>query len=151
MKLFKPDSSCAAGCFNLTKPPCIGAAVIQCLHDDIGFIFRDHSNHADAAVEGAVHLHLFDIAVLLQPLKNARHAPAIGVDNRTGILGKHTRQVLQQAAAGDVCQCMYSFAVNDIVQRGYVNFCGSEQGVSEWSAIAILVKLAAADLDNFTY
>ena len=89
--------------------------------------------------------------MLLQPLKDGRHVPAIGVDNRTGILGKHTGQVLQQAAAGDMCQRMYGFAVNNVVQRGYVNFCGSEQGISEWYAITILVKIAAADLDNFTY
>ena len=62
------------------------------------------SDHADAAIEGAGDFLRLDIALRLEERHQPRLRPAIGIDRRVQPLGQHARNVLQQAAAGDVRQ-----------------------------------------------
>ena len=53
-----------------------------------GFIFFRHDNdHADTAVEGAIHFLCFDIALLLQPVEQLGHLPSVTVDVSDNIGG----------------------------------------------------------------
>ena len=64
----------------------------------------DDHRHADPAVEGARHLLGLDTALRLQERHQPRLRPGIGIDLRVEALGQDARDVLEQAAAGDVRQ-----------------------------------------------
>src|SRR4051812_16173863 len=70
------------------------------------YVFRinlgDDDGHADAAVEGARHLLRLDIPLRLEKGHQPRLRPELGVDPRVQPLGKHPRDILEQAAAGDM-------------------------------------------------
>ena len=70
----------------------------------IGVVGDHHQHHADAAVEGAQHLLGPQPAGLVQPEEHRRRAPAARVDPRHHAVRQHARQVVDQAAAGDVGQ-----------------------------------------------
>ncbi len=62
------------------------------------------THQADAAVEGAQHLRVVEIAGALQPAEHGRRLPRRQVDVRGEAVRQHARQVLRQPAAGDVRQ-----------------------------------------------
>src|SRR4051794_4814165 len=64
----------------------------------------DHHDHADAVVERAVHLVVVDRRHLLQPREQFAARPAALLQVGGQAVRQHARDVLQQAAAGDVGQ-----------------------------------------------
>ena len=62
----------------------------------------DNDDHADAAVEHAMHLRIGDVALLLQPVEDRRARPARAFEPRLHVTGQHARHVFDEAAAGDV-------------------------------------------------
>src|SRR6267143_5539746 len=61
-------------------------------------------NHADAAIEHALHLVLCDVAFALQPPKDFGPRPGRFPDNRFGLFRKDAGHIADQPAAGDVSQ-----------------------------------------------
>ena len=64
----------------------------------------NHHHHANTVVEGAVHLDIVNASRLLQPGKEFGLRPAAFFQMRCRSFGQYARNVLQQAAAGDMRQ-----------------------------------------------
>ena len=72
------------------------------VQDAVGDLGRDDEHHADAHVKDAVHLGGRDVAQRLHPWEDRRHRPRVAVDHHLHLLGHDPREVLGQAAAGNV-------------------------------------------------
>jgi hypothetical protein len=66
---------------------------------------RDDHRHADAAVEGTRHFFGGDL-VAGEPNEDRRDGPAAGVESGSTVVRQDARQVLRQAAAGNVGECL---------------------------------------------
>lgn len=74
------------------------------------YIFRINSQyHTDTHVEGVVHHLLVDIAFLCHQIKDRRYGVAVFLYNGYGVVFEHTRNVLVEAAYGDVAACFYGY------------------------------------------
>ena len=82
---------------------------------------RNNHDHADAAVEGAVHLALRHATFFLQPLEQLGHGPALGIDLGDCIFRQHARYVLADAATGDVCHALDRQGLHEFEQRFHVD------------------------------
>ena len=71
-------------------------------HQRLGPLALDDQHHADAAIEGAQHLHLGDGAEEGEPGEDRRNPDAGKVDAGGEPLGQDPRDVVDEAAAGDV-------------------------------------------------
>ena len=103
----------------------------------LGFLGRDGQYHANAAVEGARHLARLDVALRLQEGHQAALFPAVSVDEGVQALGQDAWHVLQQAAAGDMRQCMDPARTNEGQERLHINPRRLDQIVDQQ---AVLVK-----------
>ena len=79
----------------------------------------DHGDHADAAVERAQHFRLGDAAGLRQPVEHRQHRDAREVDARAEALRQHARDVVGEAAAGDVRQRLDAPGLADRGEAGF--------------------------------
>ncbi len=68
----------------------------------VGLVLRDSDDHADAAVEGTPHLRRIDTAVLGEEIEDGSLLPARRIDLGVQVIVQHARNVLGDAAAGDV-------------------------------------------------
>ncbi len=59
----------------------------------------------DSAIEHAIHFRVRDLSLLLQPLEYRLAAPGTALENHFQSIRQHARNVVNQAAAGDVRQC----------------------------------------------
>ena len=120
--------------------------MVECRLCLVGSYTNDHAN---AAIEGAVHLRGLDIAGALQPVKYRGWLPCTCIDYGTGIVREYPWQVFGQAASGNVGECMNA----DLAEQGQYRFdiylCRSEQPLRQWSASKVITQLAATDFDNF--
>ena len=86
------------GILDAADDPGFFARFTQHVEGDVG-LFRGHADdHADAAVEHAVHLVFVDVALFLQPVEDAWAGPAGHVDYRLGAVWQYPRDVVEQAA-----------------------------------------------------
>jgi hypothetical protein len=92
---------------------------------------RDDDDHADAAVEHAVHLGVGDVASAPEPIEDRRLGPVPGIDARGDVVGKHPMHVLQQAAARDVRHALDIDTLHRRQHRLHVNPRGLEQRCAE--------------------
>src|SRR5207253_6456387 len=60
---------------HIADDECLYTAFAQLALDAVGEKFAHDHHEADAAVEDLVHLGLFDVAELLQPIEDGRHRP----------------------------------------------------------------------------
>ncbi len=90
---------------SITSPMTTGAspAAFRAAMHHVDPRLGDH-DHADAAVEGAQHLLVVEAASLGEPAEHRRQGPTGKVDVGGEAVWQHARQVLGQAAAGDVRQ-----------------------------------------------
>ena len=80
-------------------------AFVGAVEDGLGLLDLfgwDDGDEADAHVEGAQHLVLVHVAERLQMLEQRGYVPGGQVDQRAHALWEDARQVLRDAAAGDV-------------------------------------------------
>src|SRR5271166_2706409 len=63
---------------------------------------RHHQHHANAHVEGAQHFVARHVADLFHVLEDGRHRPGMYLDDCAHALGQNPRQVVSDAATGDV-------------------------------------------------
>ena len=69
----------------------------------VGLVGRDDDDHADAAVEGAQPARRRSIAAdFRHPAEHRKQRPCAGVERHAQPFGQHARDVVGQAAAGDV-------------------------------------------------
>src|SRR5689334_10167157 len=78
---------------------------------------RHREDEADAAVEGAAHLGLGHAAFLLQPVEHGGALPARRVHRRAAALREHPRQVLGDAATGDVGHALHAHVGEQLQYR----------------------------------
>ena len=87
---------------DLANDPRLFAGFTQHVQRGFNVFLRDADHHAYAAVQHAVHFGFVDVAFFLQPIEDCRALPAGHVDNRLGTFWQDARDVVQQAATGDV-------------------------------------------------
>src|ERR1700686_2347042 len=73
-------------------------------------------DHADAAVEGAQQFEFGDTSLLCQPLENRQHGNARKVDPDAEMLWQHARNIIREAAAGDVGETLDGAGLVDRAQ-----------------------------------
>src|SRR5205814_9288609 len=78
------------------------AVALERSDDAIRIRRRADDDEADPHVEHAEHLVVADLAALLEQTEHRRNGPRAAIDLRAGVLGQNPRQILGDAAAGDV-------------------------------------------------
>src|SRR5271163_846979 len=73
----------------------------------------EHGHHADATVERAQHFLLANPAARCQPLEYWQHRHAIEVYGHREVLRQDARNILGEAAAGDVRERFHGFGLAD--------------------------------------
>src|ERR1700684_1956585 len=64
------------------------------------------NSHADSAIEHAIHFRVGDAALLLQPFKSRFAAPCAALQHDFQSIRQYARNVVDEAAAGDMRQAM---------------------------------------------
>ena len=72
---------------------------------------RQHQAEANTEIERVPHVRLGHLTVLLQPTEQGWTLPAAGIDAAMNPGRQGARQVLRQAATGDVCHAVQLHAV----------------------------------------
>src|SRR3569833_3723642 len=88
---------------------------------------RDDDDHADAAVEGAQHFLRRDVADLGQPAEHRRRVGLGQVYARAETLRQHARNVVGEAAAGDVGEALDRAGFADRGEAGFHIDAGRRQ------------------------
>src|SRR6516165_3195229 len=92
----------------------------------------DDCNHADAAVEGAQQLRLGDVTLLGQPFEHWQHWQSRKVDADAKMRWQHARNIVGEAAAGDMCKSLHRGGLSDRAQAGlYIKPCRRQQRAAE--------------------
>lgn len=79
-----------------------------------------------------VHHLLVDIAFLCHQIKDRRYGVAVFLYNGYGVVFEHTRNVLVEAASGDVAACFYGYTgIFDGTECFYVDTGRCKQGLAE--------------------
>ena len=106
-------------------------AFVSTVEDGLGFLYslgRNYDDEADAHIEGAEHLILFDIAELLEMLEERRDGPGGEVDGCAHAFGDDAREVLGDASAGDVGHTVDDFGPGELLDDGEVAAVGAHEG-----------------------
>ena len=115
-------------------------------------MFRCHDDdHADAVVESAVHLRVINACRGLQPGKQLALRPCRFVQLRRGVVWQHARNVLEQAAAGDVRQPFDGVLGQSREDGLHVQARGAHDGFAKRQAVQRLGQLIASPLDAFAH
>src|SRR5690606_28723331 len=113
-------------------------------------ILCNADDHADAAVEDAVHFVLVDVALLLQPVEHSRALPAGDIDDGLAAFGQYARDIVQQAAASDVSHGLDRGGVLDQLEQLLdVNACRGHQQVGQRLAVQLdVLDIGTGDFDD---
>nr|GFA99101.1 hypothetical protein [Tanacetum cinerariifolium] len=109
--------SAFGGSADLADHPRLLAGFTQGVQRDVDVFLGHTDNHANAAVQNAVHFVLVDVALFLQPVENRRTGPAGHVDDGLRAFRQHARDVVQQATAGDVRHGLHRAGVFDQLEQ----------------------------------
>src|ERR1044071_6267349 len=96
------DEDAARAATYLTDDHWLFAALGQGFQRQFDVLGTDAHRHADAAIEGAVHLGRRNLADLLQPVEDLRPLPGARVQHHFEAVGHHARDVLRQPPTRDV-------------------------------------------------
>ena len=126
---------------------------LQELLTEYGFAATKYHAGLPADLQHAVHLVLVDVAFFLQPVEHRRAGPAGHVDHCLGALRQHARDVVEQAAAGDVGHGLHRAGFLDqLEQRLDVDAGRRQQMVSQRFTFKLSgLWVATADFENFTH
>src|ERR1700688_3004429 len=100
----------------LAQQPHALAAIGEHLGDLLNGIWLDDGDHADAAVEGAQQFEFGDAPLLRQPFEHRQHRQPRQVDADAEMLRQHARDIVGEAAAGDVGQALDRAGLADRAQ-----------------------------------
>src|SRR5882757_8435393 len=89
------------------------------LGDLIDGVRLDDGDHADAAVEGAQQFELGNAALLGQPFEHRQHRQPRQIDADAEMFWQHARNVVGEAAAGDVGEALDRSGLADRAQAGF--------------------------------
>ena len=115
----------------MTDVPCVLAFRLEQGQRLLQLVGGQGDDHADAAVEGAIHFVTGDVASLLQPAEHCRPLPALLVDHRLGVGGQDTGDVLPEATAGDVGQGVDLALLDELEHRFHIDAGRLQQGVGQ--------------------
>ena len=113
-----------------------------------GILFGHDQGHADAAIEHAVHFGFGDAAMLLQPFEQRRHGPGGLLQHGAHALGQRARDVLDQAAAGDMRQALDLDLLHQREQRLDVDARRLQQHLGQRPAVEIRLQVGLRALDD---
>ena len=68
----------------------------------ICLLFVDDQNHANATIEGALHITFGNSALLLQPIENFGSLPGTAIDSRVNIGRQNPLEIFSQTTTGNV-------------------------------------------------
>ena len=95
-------------------------------------VLRQHrQHHPDPAIERARHFAGLDIALRLQERHQPRLFPRIGIDHAVSAFRQHARDILQQAAAGNMCERIDQPGAHHRQQAGNIDAGGGHQRVDQ--------------------
>ena len=100
-----------------------------------GVLFGDAQGHSDAAVERASKLHVIECGGVLEPVEYLRRPPGAGIDAHPGSRRQHPRNVLAQAAAGDMGNGFYRQRFQQGENAGDVDARRFEQDLDESATV----------------
>ena len=88
----------------------------------------DDGDHSDSKVEGAIHVVLWDIADLLEKVKNRQNWPAASFEYYIDVPGQYSGDVFNKASTSDMSQTLdYAITINQPLQRREVILVGLEE------------------------
>ncbi len=111
-------------------------------------ICRQGDDHADAAVEGAIHLVTGNVAGLLQPAEHRRPLPALLVDHRLGVGRQDARDVFPEAATGDVGQSVDLALLDELEHRFHIDTGRLQQGIGQGGVTQRLMHVRLGDFQD---
>src|SRR5262249_32116490 len=83
--------------------------------------------HSNPHIEGPIHLAIRHPADSLKQAENRQHWPGRAIQLGSGPVGEDSGNVLEQAAAGDVCQALNEPRAEQAIKRAQVASMGLEQ------------------------
>src|ERR1700676_3642735 len=109
---------------------------LAALRENVGDLFDraglHDGDHADAAVEGAQQFEFGDAPLLCQPLEDRQHGETRKVDPDAEMLWQHARNVIGEAAAGDVGKTLDRAGLVDRAQaRSDIEPCRRQQRATQ--------------------
>src|SRR5580698_1203150 len=92
----------------------------------------NYDQHPQAHVESAEHFFFSDIAERLEMFEDRQDRPRAELDHGGSAFGQHTREVLGNAAAGNVCQGGHAFASNQLANDRPIAAVGAHELVADF-------------------
>ncbi|MGY3421809.1 hypothetical protein ACVWZW_002284 [Bradyrhizobium sp. F1.13.4] len=89
------------------------------LHDLVDLVRFDDRDHADPAIEGPQHFEFGDAGLRGQPFEHRQHWQTRQIDTHTEMLRQHARNVVGEAAAGDMGKPLHRAGLADRAQAGF--------------------------------
>ncbi len=128
-------------------------ALVGAIEERLGFLDLfggDDRDQADAHVEGAQHLVLLDVAEVLQVFEERRDGPTGEVDDGRGAAGQDARQVLRDAAAGDVRHAADDAGGSELPDDAEVAAVGTHEGGASLvlELVDVVVRVVMGDLEE---
>src|SRR5256714_11419190 len=110
------------------------AGAVEVVADCVGVRGRADDDHADAHVEGSVHLRFGDVADLLHDAEDRGHGPTAACDFDGGAFGQDARDVLKESAARDVRERLDDSGVEQTFERSKVTEVRLQKGLADGHA-----------------
>src|SRR5512139_606621 len=127
------------------------AGAVQQLHRLIGPVGCHHGDHADAAVEGAMHLGRLDVAGGGKPVEQRIAMPGTALEPSLQPLGQHARDVVGESAASDVREGVHRQRGGELQHALHVDARGLEQPVEQGPALELRVGVGTRHLDELAH
>ena len=96
------------------------------------FLGGNHDQHTQAHVEGAEHFFFSDIAERLEMFEDGQDWPSAKLDHGGSAFGQDARQVLGDAAAGNVREGRHAFTGNQLADDRPVAAVGPHELVADF-------------------
>ena len=121
----------------------------EAVEEDAAVVGAGGDDHANAHVEGALHFGEFDLAVGLDEAEEGGHFPSVAVDGGAGAFGEHSRQVVGDAASGDVGEAEDEAFADEGKEAFGVAAVWGEEGVGEGGFAFGGEEIAEAEAADF--
>ena len=108
------------------------------LHDD---------HHADAAIEGPVHLLVGDTTGLLQPIEHRVARPRLALQEHGAALGQYARDIVGQTTARDVGEAVHRQRCGERQHRADIDAGRGEQAVEQGAPLELRGGVRGGHLD----
>ena len=113
------DTSFIAGDDHITEQRNAFTGLRQHVHDLLNRITAHDRDHPDTAIEGSKHSRSANAALMRQPFEHRKYRQPGEIDPHTESFGQYARNVVGEAASGDVGKPFHRAGFADRAQAGF--------------------------------